>query len=257
MSADLKLSTFSAHCSFLDNLNTKSKTKHDNLIPTSIAYCIQNPQILYWIVTQHHKSHPLSVVPLSLIHLQPMQPPSKATTTTDHPTIHNHRKPQATSHNTTKIRSTTISKPKSYQTHSLNKQTNKKTPQSDWPPQLWVLLVFHLINLHNAGLAGSSLWCSIGLLNVTHKEEMRKRNHRFQFKREKERDDGSLREREMMGWEFERPWEFETLRERMKHMKIDTSFIYLVSLQNLPFDLVSLYIFVIFMFLEERDIKYK
>ena len=34
---------------------------------------------------------------------------------------------------------------------------------------------------------------------------MRKRNHRFQFKREKERDDGSLGEREMMGWEFERP----------------------------------------------------
>ena len=33
---------------------------------------------------------------LSHIHLQPMQPPSKATTTTDHPTIHNHYKPQAT-----------------------------------------------------------------------------------------------------------------------------------------------------------------
>ena len=40
-------------------------------------------------------------------------------------------------------------------------------------------------------------------------------------------------------------------------MKIDTSFIYLVSFQNPLFDLVSLYIFVIFMFLEERDIKYK
>ena len=42
---------------------------------------------------------------------------------------------------------------------------------------------------------------------------MRKRNHRFQFKREKERDVGSLGEREMMGWEFEKPWEFETLGE--------------------------------------------
>ena len=31
----------------------------------------------------------------------------------------------------------------------------------------------------------------------------------------------------------------------------------LVSFQNLPLYLVSLYIFVIFVFLEERDIKYK
>jgi len=49
-------------------------------------------------------------------------------------------------------------------------------------------------------------------------------------------------------------------RERddgMKHMKIDTSSIYLVSFQNLLFDVVSLYIFVIFMFLEKKDIKYK
>ena len=60
-----------------------------------------------------------------------------------------------------------------------------------------------------------------------------------------------------MGWEFERPIEFETLRERMKHMKIDYNSIYLVSFQNPPFDLVSLYSFVIFMFLEERDIKYE
>jgi len=36
-------------------------------------------------------------------------------------------------------------------------------------------------------------------------------------------------------------------------MKIDN----LVSLQNSLFDLVSLYIFVIFIFLEKRDIKYK
>ena len=43
----------------------------------------------------------------------------------------------------------------------------------------------------------------------------------------------------------------------MKHMKIDTRFIYLLSFQNPPFDLVSLYSFVIFMFLEERDINYE
>ena len=43
----------------------------------------------------------------------------------------------------------------------------------------------------------------------------------------------------------------------MKHMKIDTSSIYLVSFQNPLFDVVSLYICVIFMFLEKRDIKYK
>ena len=40
-------------------------------------------------------------------------------------------------------------------------------------------------------------------------------------------------------------------------MKIDTSFIYLVSFQNPLFDLVSLYMFLIFMFLEEKEIKYK
>ena len=43
----------------------------------------------------------------------------------------------------------------------------------------------------------------------------------------------------------------------MKHMKIDYNSIHLVSFQNPPFDLVSLYSFVIFMFLEERDIKYE
>ena len=55
---------------------------------------------------------------------------TNATTIKSH---HHHRSPhnpqplQVTSHNTTKIRSTTISKPKSYQTHSLNKQTIKQT----------------------------------------------------------------------------------------------------------------------------------
>ena len=43
----------------------------------------------------------------------------------------------------------------------------------------------------------------------------------------------------------------------MKHMKIDYNSIHLVSFQNPPFDLVSLYSFVIFMFLEERDIKHE
>ena len=38
--------------------------------------------------------------------------------------------------------------------------------------------------------------------------------------------------------------------------KLLPSSIYLVSLQNPLFDLVSLYILVIFTFLEERDIKY-
>ena len=54
--------------------------------------------------------------------------------------------------------------------------------------------------------------------------------------------------------------ERERERERddgMKHMKIDTSSIYLVSFQNPLFDVVSLYICVIFMFLEKGDIKYK
>ena len=39
--------------------------------------------------------------------------------------------------------------------------------------------------------------------------------------------------------------------------KLTPNSIYLVSLQNSLFDLVSLCIFVIFMFLEERNIKYK
>ena len=90
LSTDLKLSTFSAHCFFPDILNMILKIKQDNLIPTSIAYRIQNPQILYWIVTQHHKSHPLSVVPLSLSfiynqcnhHQKPLPPPITPQSTT-------------------------------------------------------------------------------------------------------------------------------------------------------------------------------
>ena len=124
----------------------KSKIKQDNPIPTLITYCIQNPQILYQIVTPHHKSHPLSVVPLSLslVHLQPMQPPLEpTTTTTNRPTIHNHHKPQATK---AKIKSNPKPKSKSkIYKKKIKKEKEKETHemvQSDRPPQLWVLLVF-------------------------------------------------------------------------------------------------------------------
>ena len=97
MSVDLKLLTFSAHCSFPNIINMKSKIKQDNPIPTLITYCIQNPQILYQIVTPHHKSHPLSVVPLSLSRSST----ANATTIRTHHhhwSPHNPQPPQATSH---------------------------------------------------------------------------------------------------------------------------------------------------------------
>ena len=56
----------------------------------------------------------------------------------------------------------------------------------------------------------------------------------------------------MGAWETMRVWE-----RGWSIWKLIPISIYLVYLQNSWFDLVSLYIFVIFMFLEERDIKYK
>ena len=56
----------------------------------------------------------------------------------------------------------------------------------------------------------------------------------------------------MGAWETMRVWE-----RGWSIWKLIPISIYLVYLKNSWFDLVSLYIFVIFVFLEERDIKYK
>ena len=120
----MKLLTFSAHCSFPNIINMKSKIKQDNIIPTSIAYCIQNPQILYLLDCYTTPQISSSLCCPSLSHSST----TNATTIKSH---HHHRSPhkpqplQATSHNTTKIRSTTISRPKLDQTHSLKKKKKK------------------------------------------------------------------------------------------------------------------------------------
>ena len=124
----MKLSTFSTHYSFLDIINMKSKIKQDNLIPTSITYHIQNPQILFQIVTPHNKSQPLFVLSLSLSfiysqcnhHQNPPPPliPSQSTTTASH-------KPKI--HNTTKIRLTNASQ---NQIKPKTKKKKKKKPRN-------------------------------------------------------------------------------------------------------------------------------
>ena len=89
---ECRFETFNICCPLFFPRHFKHEIKNQTRQPNPNFNCLSHsktPQILYQIVTQHHKSHPLSVVPLSLIHLQPMQPPSKATTTTNHPTIHN------------------------------------------------------------------------------------------------------------------------------------------------------------------------
>jgi len=85
-----------------------------------------------------------------------MQPPSEPTTTTN-PPIPSH-KPKATTPPKSdqlmqaKIRS--YPKPK---TQNPKKKKPYEMVQFDWPPQLWVLLGFHLTGPHNAGLARFSL----------------------------------------------------------------------------------------------------
>ena len=83
------------------------------------------------------------------------------------------------------------------------------------------------------------MWCPIGLHNATEREEMRERNQRYEFEREREK---------------ERQWEFEREDEAYENWYPSIHFYFLYKIHYLI--LFLLYVFDIFMLLEEQDIKY-